>query len=75
MRGSGLANSIGRISGIITPFCVSFLLSGFGALPVFAMMSVVAASAAIVIAVLGFDTRGMTAEEIGNVTAGVHSQA
>lgn len=75
MRGSGLANSIGRISGIITPFCVSFLLSGFGALPVFAMMSAVAASAAVVIALLGFDTRGMTAEEIGNVTAGAPSQA
>lgn len=75
MRGTGLANSIGRISGIIAPFCVSFLLSGFGTLPVFAMMSVVAASAAIVIVALGFDTRGMTAEEIGNVSAGAHLQA
>lgn len=75
MRGSGLANSIGRISGIITPFCVSFLLNGFGALPVFAMMSAIAASAAVIIAVLGFDTRGMTAEEIGNVSAGARLQA
>lgn len=66
MRGSGLANSIGRISGIITPFAVSFLLNAFGALPVFAMMSVVTIAAAVVIAWLGIDTRGMSAETMEN---------
>lgn len=68
MRGSGLANSVGRISGIITPFAVSYLLSCAGAPPVFAMMSIVAIVAAGIIAFLGIDTRGMTAEEIEDTT-------
>ena len=68
MRGSGLANSIGRVSGILTPFAVSYLLACAGAPPVFAMMSIVAIVTAGIIAVLGIDTRGMTAEEIENAT-------
>lgn len=75
MRGSGLANSIGRLSGIVTPFCVAALLSASGVVPVFLMMSCVALSTAAVIARLGFDTRGMTAEEIGNVAVGGHARA
>lgn len=68
MRGSGLANSIGRVSGILTPFAVSYLLACAGAPPVFAMMSIVAIVTTGIIAFLGIDTRGMTAEEIENAT-------
>lgn len=64
LRGSGLANAIGRISGIITPFVVTFLLDGYGAVPVFVMMAAVALAAALVITKLGIDTRGMSVEDI-----------
>ena len=66
MRGSGLVNSIGRLSGILMPFVVAFLLDDYGILPVFLMMSGVALVAASVIAVLGINTRGTAVEQIGN---------
>lgn len=69
MRGSGLANSIGRVSGMAMPFLVAYLLDGYGVFPVFIMMSIVAVMAAVVIAVLGVDTRGTSVGQIGNISA------
>ena len=69
MRGSGLANSIGRVNGMAMPFLVAYLLDGYGVFPVFIMMSIVAVMAAVVIAVLGVDTRGTSVGQIGNISA------
>lgn len=65
LRGSGLVNSIGRVSSIFCPYLVSFLLGSYGIASVFIMMSVVAVVTAIVIAIFGINTRQVSVESIG----------
>lgn len=65
LRGSGLANAVGRVSGIATPFVVAALLTNFGVTAVFIFLGIVAVIAALAIAILGIDTRNVSVEEIG----------
>jgi putative MFS transporter len=65
LRGSGLSNAIGRISGVVAPVVVAQLLARGTVMPVFILMSSICLVVAIVIFVLGVDTRRRTVEEIG----------
>lgn len=65
LRGSGLANSVGRISGILTPFAVAALLTNTGVTGVFLLLGAVAIITAIAIVFLGIETRSASVEEIG----------
>ena len=65
LRGSGLSNAIGRISGVVAPVVVAQLLARGTVMPVFILMSSICLAVAIVIFVLGVDTRRRTVEEIG----------
>lgn len=64
--GAGLAASFGRIGGIIGPYVVGVLLgtAGIGTFTVFTMFGLVLFLIAIVVAVLGRETKGKTLEEI-----------
>lgn len=64
LRGAGLANSVGRVSGIAAPFAVASLLSGFGMPGVFVLLGITAAVTAVVIVMIGVETRGASIEEI-----------
>lgn len=65
LRGSGLANSVGRVSSIIAPYLVAFLLNNYGVTSVFVMMAVVAVITIVVIAIFGINTRKVSVESIG----------
>jgi len=65
LRGSGLANAIGRISGIIAPYAVAALLNSAGVTGVFMLLSGVSIIVALSIATIGIETRGASVEEIG----------
>lgn len=67
MRGSGLANSIGRISGILAPYGVAYFLNTTGVKGVFIMLGATAIITAVVILFLGIETRSESVEEIGQI--------
>ena len=52
LRGSGLANAVGRISGIAAPYAVAVLLSSYGVTGVFILLGAVSIIVAIAIAPL-----------------------
>lgn len=65
LRGSGLANAVGRVSGIIAPYAVASLLGSAGVTGVFMLLSGVSVIVAISIATIGIETRGASVEQIG----------
>jgi len=65
LRGSGLANAVGRISGIAAPYAVAVLLSHYGVTGVFILLSTVAIIVAAAIAIIGIETKGASVESIG----------
>lgn len=65
LRGSGLANAVGRVSGIAAPYAVAVLLSNYGVTGVFILLSVVAIIVAGAIAIIGIETKGASVESIG----------
>lgn len=67
MRGSGLANSVGRISGILAPYGVAYFLNTTGVKGVFIMLGATAVVTAVVILFLGIETRSESVEEIGHI--------
>lgn len=67
LRGAGLANAIGRISGIIAPYAVAYFLNTTGVIGVFLLLGVVALITALVIAIIGVETRSASVEDIGDV--------
>ncbi len=69
LRGMGLANAIGRVSAVVSPFGVAWLLSNFGATAVFIGLAVVLLLIAFIIATLGIETRHKTLEEISKEMA------
>ena len=69
LRGMGLANAIGRVSAVVSPFGVAWLLSNFGATAVFIGLAVVLLVIAFIIATLGIETRHKTLEEISREMA------
>ncbi len=66
LRGSGVANAVGRVSGIITPFAVASLLTNVGVTGVFLLLGAVAIVVALVIIVMGVETKGESVEDIGS---------
>lgn len=67
LRGNGLANAVGRISGILAPYAVASLLDSAGATGVFTLLGGTAVVTAVIIVFFGVETRGASVEEIGNV--------
>nr|WP_319489310.1 MFS transporter [uncultured Caproiciproducens sp.] len=65
LRGSGLANSVGRVSGILTPFAVAAMLTNVGVTGVFILLGAVAIITAVAIAIFGIDTKQVSIEDIG----------
>jgi len=69
LRGSGLANSVGRVSGILSPYAVAALLTSSGVTGVFILLGATALVTAVVIAFLGVESRGVSIESISSVDA------
>ncbi|QYN57294.1 MFS transporter [Lactobacillus panisapium] len=67
LRGSGICNAIGRISGIIVPFVVAKLLDTVGVTGVFILLGVTCLITALMIGIFGIETRGKSVEEIGSI--------
>ncbi len=67
LSGTGLCNAVGRLSNVFFPFLVAFIASSVGASGVFVLISIVALIIALLIITLGFDTKGESVEDIGNV--------
>ncbi|MFT0848652.1 MFS transporter [Actinomycetaceae bacterium L2_0104] len=68
MRGLGIANSIGRITAILSPYLVAWLLTDFGVVAVFVVLGGLLTTCALILAVFGIETRGKSCEEmaVGN---------
>lgn len=62
-RGSGLANAIGRISAIFSPIWIAYLLNTSGAASVYLVNGAILVVVAVIIGILGVETRGKTLEE------------
>lgn len=65
LRGSGLANAVGRISGIASPYAVAVLLDSYGVSGVFILLGSVSVIVAAAIAFIGIETKGASVESIG----------
>ena len=66
LRGSGFANAVGRISGILAPYAVAVLLDNYGVTGVFVLLGSVSVIVAAVIAVIGIETKGVSIESINS---------
>lgn len=66
LRGSGVANAVGRISGIIAPYAVASLLDSQGVTGVFVLLGAVSIIVAIVIITIGVETKGASVEDIAS---------
>lgn len=64
MRGLGIANSIGRVTAILSPYLVAWLLTDFGAVAVFVVLGMLLTVCALILAIFGIETRGKTCEEM-----------
>jgi putative MFS transporter len=80
MRGSGICNTAGRMMSIVTPFAVVALFTDFGVTGVVLAVSSLLVLQAIVVAVLGVETRKRPLEElrpevVDSETQNAHVQA
>jgi len=64
MRGSGVCNTAGRLMSIVTPFAVVELFTGFGVMGVVAAVAGLLVLQAIIVALLGVETRKRPLEEL-----------
>lgn len=64
--GTGTANAAGRLSAIIGPSLVPPLLSAWGQLPSFEFLCLFFLAAAVIVIVLGPETKGRTLEDISS---------
>ena len=64
LRGSGLANSVGRGVSIMVPFAVAAAFTGFGIVGVLALIVGTLLLQALIVAVLGVETKQRSLEEI-----------
>ncbi|MGD1819105.1 MAG: MFS transporter [Pleomorphochaeta sp.] len=67
LSGSGFSNAMGRLSNVFFPFLVTYVASSVGTSGVFVLISIVALIIALGIIFLGFDTKGESVENIGDV--------
>lgn len=64
MRGLGIANGLGRVSAIIAPYLVAWLLTNFGVVAVFVVLGGFLTVCALILLIFGIETRGRTVEEM-----------
>lgn len=68
VRGAGIANAFGRIGAILNPMWVAWFLANWptdtAAMGIFGVAAITAVVAAIIVAVMGVETKGKTLEEI-----------
>lgn len=64
LRGTGLANAVGRVSAIFSPYGVAWLLSNYGSTAVFIGLGVVVIILATIITTMGVETRHKSLETI-----------
>lgn len=64
MRGLGIADGVGRLVSITTPYLIAWLLTDFGVTMVFTVVGGLLGICAILLAIFGFETRNKTCEEI-----------
>jgi len=62
--GAGWAGAIGRVAGILAPSLTALTVSGLGMFQTFMVFFVTHFVAAVVVAILGVETKGRTLEEI-----------
>jgi MFS transporter, putative metabolite:H+ symporter len=74
MRGSGICNTAGRLMSIVTPFAVVALFTDFGVTGVVAAVAALLVLQAIVVALLGVETRKRPLEELRPNTMPVVSE-
>lgn len=67
MRGLGIADAIGRIVAILTPYLIAWLLTDFGQVVVFVVIGSLLVVCAVILSIYGFETRDVSVEEIGNM--------
>lgn len=67
MRGLGIADAIGRITAIITPYLIAWLLTEYGQVMVFVVIGILLAICALILAIFGFETGDKSVEEIENM--------
>lgn len=67
MRGLGIADAVGRLFSIVTPYLIAWLLTNFGVRAVFIVVGAMLVLCAVLLALFGFETRNKTCEEIDNL--------
>lgn len=70
LRGSGFCNAVGRVVTIFTPYGIAWVLTQFGQVAVFITVGGVLGVVALVVAILGVETRFKSMEEIGSEALG-----
>lgn len=63
-RGFGLANAVGRISGIVVFYVVVVLFSSYGVTGVFIFLGAVLIIVVIVIVIIGIEIKGVFVESL-----------
>ncbi len=66
IRGAGFGNAIGRLGAVLAPYWVAFFLQTSGATTAYLVNGAIAVVAAIIIGVLGIETRHKTLEEVND---------
>lgn len=64
MRGLGIADAIGRVVAIITPYLIAWLLTNFGQTMVFIVVGGLLVICALLLSIFGFETRNQSVEQI-----------
>jgi len=62
--GAGMASAFGRVGAISGPIVVGYIIGGIGDAGVFTLGAASFAAAALIVLILGIETRGRTVEEI-----------
>ena len=65
-RGSGFANAMGRVTAILSPIWIQYLLNNVGAEAVYLVNGIICVAFAIIIAIFGVETRGQTLEHLND---------
>lgn len=64
LRGSGFCNAIGRLATIFTPYGVAWILKNYNTKVVFISLAVILAVVALIIAILGVETKQKSLDQI-----------
>lgn len=64
MRGLGIADAIGRLVSIFSPYLIAWLLTDYGPIAVFTVVGLLLAICAFILLLFGIETRGKTCEKI-----------